>query len=515
MQTEPPTICHHVAAHAAERPHARAVWCEERARSWAELQARIEQVAAALHALGVRKGDKVAILGRSSLEALEAFLGALRAGCCAVPLAGTTLPETQRLLLDDSDAKVLFCSDDARPSLAGVADDLPKLLPGARIALDFEAAGFEGFEAWLGTPHPPCPDPRLASGDAFNLIYSSGTTGVPKGILHSHAMRAGTIGRAQRWGFVPGAVNLTSTPLYSNTTMAALLPALAGGATTLLMRKFDERRFLELSLSARVTHAMLVPVQYQRLLAHPDFDRFDLSSYQLKLSTSAPLRAALKREILARWPGELVEIYGLTEGGAVCILEARKHQDKLHTVGRPLAGADVRVIDEAGHELPTGQVGEIVGRQAVMMSGYYKKPAETAAIMWQDAEGRTFQRTGDLGRFDQDGFLELLDRKKDVIISGGFNVYAVDLEAVLSRHESVADVAVIAVPSERWGESPLALVVLRAGHFAEPDALLAWANERLGKTQRLAGVELRASLPRSAIGKLLKRELRAPYWQGR
>jgi acyl-CoA synthetase (AMP-forming)/AMP-acid ligase II len=290
------------------------------------------------------------------------------------------------------------------------------------------------------------------------------------------------------------------------------LPTLASGAATVLMHKFDERKFLELCERHRVTHAMLVPVQYQRILALPDFERFDLSSFQFKLCTSAPLREETKRDIIARWPGEMIEIYGLTEGGAVCILDARKFPNKLHTVGKPSPMSDVRIIDEQGKELPAGEIGEVVGRQQVMMTGYYKREAETHALYWYDAQGNRFQRTGDMGRFDRDGFLQLLDRKKDMIISGGFNVYAADLEVVLSSHEAVSDVAVIGIPSERWGETPLGLVVLKPGAGVEPPQLLAWANERLGKNQRLTAIELRDALPRSPIGKVLKRELREPYW---
>jgi acyl-CoA synthetase (AMP-forming)/AMP-acid ligase II len=417
------------------------------------------------------------------------------------------------LLLDDSDAKALLCSADSRASLAGVEDALGKILPGARVALDFHADGWAGYEAWLAAAAGG--DTNVAAitpEDDFNIIYSSGTTGIPKGILHSHAMRAGTMRRSDRWGFADHAVNITSTPLYSNTTMAALLPTLASGAATVLMHKFDERKFLELCERHRVTHAMLVPVQYQRILALPDFERFDLSSFQFKLCTSAPLREETKRDIIARWPGEMIEIYGLTEGGAVCILDARKFPNKLHTVGKPSPMSDVRIIDEQGKELPAGEIGEVVGRQQVMMTGYYKREAETHALYWYDAQGNRFQRTGDMGRFDRDGFLQLLDRKKDMIISGGFNVYAADLEVVLSSHEAVSDVAVIGIPSERWGETPLGLVVLKPGAGVEPPQLLAWANERLGKNQRLTAIELRDALPRSPIGKVLKRELREPYW---
>jgi acyl-CoA synthetase (AMP-forming)/AMP-acid ligase II len=260
---------------------------------------------------------------------------------------------------------------------------------------------------------------------------------------------------------------------------------------------------------------MLVPVQYQRILAHPDFARTDLSPFKVKQSTGAPFPAALKRELLDRWPGRLLDLYGLTEGGCSCLLDATRFPDKLHTVGRPAPDNDVRMIDEEGRELPPGATGEVVGRNLYMMSGYYKRPEATEAMYWRDAEGRVFHRTGDVGRFDEDGFLVLLDRRKDVIISGGQNVYAADLEAVLAGHPDVADVAVIGVPSEAWSETPLALVVRRAGSGLDEAGLRDWANARLGKMQRLNAVEFRAELPRSPLGKMLKRELRAPYWKDR
>ncbi|MDD9938271.1 MAG: class I adenylate-forming enzyme family protein [Myxococcales bacterium] len=501
-----------MAQHARERPDAIALRWEGRTRTWGELDARMNRVARGLHRLGLGRGDKVALVTRNSFAAIELFFGAVRAGCCAVPLSGMSTPETLRLMIEDSDSRVLGVGSESRELVEGVLSDLPQLADGCVFGLDFDGGAFRPFEALLEGVDASDPGVEIKPGDDFNIIYSSGTTGVPKGILHSQAMRYGMVARADLWRFGPDAVNLTSTPIYSNTTMAALLPALASGATTVLMTKFDEQRFLELSAEYGATHAMLVPVQYQRLLAHERFDRHDLSSYRLKLCTSAPLRAETKRDILDRWPGDLIEIYGLTEGGAVCLLNARKHPGKLHTVGRPSRMSDVRIIDGEGRELPVGSIGEVVGRQRVMMTGYYKKPDATAAIMWESPAGERFQKTGDMGRFDEDGFLQLLDRKKDVIISGGFNVYAVDLEAALSRHPAVKDVAVIGIPSERWGETPLGLVVVGEGTDVEAAAIAEWANAQLGKNQRLTGVEIRESLPRNAIGKVLKRELRDPYW---
>jgi acyl-CoA synthetase (AMP-forming)/AMP-acid ligase II len=348
----------------------------------------------------------------------------------------------------------------------------------------------------------------MAPGDLFDIIYSSGTTGMPKGIEHDARFRSRQIDRLGRIGCGPGAVSLISTPIYSNTTLVALLPALCLGSSVVLMKKFDEAGWLKLAERHRVTHAMLVPVQIRRLLDHPDFDRTDLSAFEVKLTTSSPLPAATAAETLRRWPGRLVMIYGMTEGGVSAMLDCGAHPDKLHTVGRVVPNAELRIIGEDGRELPPGETGEVVGRSPTVMLGYRNAPDKTAEIVWTSPEGEAFLRSGDMGRIDEDGFLVLLDRRKDMIISGGFNIFAVDLEGVLARHEQVAEAAVVGVPSARWGETPVACVVLRPGATVNAEELRHWANDQLGKNQRLAAVEIMESLPRNAVGKVLKRELR-------
>jgi acyl-CoA synthetase (AMP-forming)/AMP-acid ligase II len=204
----------------------------------------------------------------------------------------------------------------------------------------------------------------------------------------------------------------------------------------------------------------------------------------------------------------------MTEGGGSCMLAAHLHPDKLHTVGQPIEGHDIRLIDEQGREVPQGEAGEVVGRSSTMMTGYHNQPAKTAEAEWHDPQGRRYIRTGDIGRFDADGFLTLFDRKKDMIISGGFNIYPSDLEAVMRRHPAVADAAVVGVPSREWGETPVAFVVAAAGAAESAEEIRQWVNAQVGKTQRLSDLRLVDALPRSAIGKVLKRELREAYAPG-
>lgn len=495
-----------IRALAQEQPDAPAFKQDGRSLSYNELDALLDRVAAALQRDGLQPLDTISICAGTSIEYAVVFLGSLRAGVIVAPLAPSSTAESLAAMTDNADAKLLFLDSDIAAALAPVQKNIAATF----IALDDSAAG-SAFSAWLAPvgaePAPVDIQPEWP----FNIIYSSGTTGTPKGIVQPHIMRWGHIRRGVNQGFGPGAISLLSTPLYSNTTLVTFFQTIALGGTVLLMSRFNPMAYLELAQRERVTHTMLVPVQYQRLMALPDFGRYDLSSFRYKFSTSAPFGAELKADVLRRWPGALIEVYGMTEGGGTCMLAAHEHPNKLHTVGKPAPGHDIRLIDDDGQELPPGATGELVGRSPNMMLGYHKQPEATAEAEWYDAEGNRFIRTGDIGRFDEDGFVTLLDRKKDMIISGGFNIYPSDLEAVLREHPELADVSVVGMPSTRWGETPVAFAVARTDAFPDPDEVLAWANERLGRTQRLAAVEFVDVLPRSAIGKVLKRELRDAY----
>jgi acyl-CoA synthetase (AMP-forming)/AMP-acid ligase II len=486
-----------IARHAAARPHAPALADDDASLNYGELDALMDRIAAALQRDGLQPGDAIALCAAASVPMAALFLGALRAGVVVAPLAPGSAPASLRRMVDDAQAKRLFVDAASEADFAGGG------VPITRVDVP--------LDGWLAPPGTKPEPVEIRPDSPFNIIYSSGTTGEPKGIVQPHGMRWAHVKRGLPYGYGPQAVTLLATPLYSNTTLVVFFPSLAFGGAVVLMRKFDARRYLEIAQRVRASHTMLVPVQYQRLMALPDFDAFDLSAFRMKFCTSAPFPAALKADVLARWPGGLVEFYGMTEGGGTCILEAHAHPDKLHTVGRPAPGTDMRLIDEAGRELPPGETGEVVGHSPGMMVGYHRRPEATREAEWFDATGKRFIRTGDIGRFDADGFLSLLDRRKDMIISGGFNIYPSDLEAQLREHPSVAEAAVVGVPSQQWGETPVAFVVLRHGARDEPEALRAWLNERVGKTQRLAALHVVDELPRSSIGKVLKRKLREQH----
>ena len=528
-----------IRVYASERGDRLALICDGRELTYAALHAQVDRFAASLQRDGIVPCDAVALAANASIEYVVAFLGALRAGAVVAPLSPSSSAASLAGMIANSGARVVFLDAAVERLLDTVAADVDV----RRIRLDLTAEAMaitvttrddamrapalgdrvaDTSGAAVVSASPPLatwladegalPAPvEIQPAWGFNIIYSSGTTGTPKGIVQSHAMRWAYAVRSADRGYGPHAVTLISTPLYSNTTLVSFFPTLTLGGTLLVMPKFDVKGYLELAQRYRATHAMLVPVQYQRIMDYPDFDRYDLSSFLAKFSTSAPFAAKVKADVVKRWPGTLTEYYGMTEGGGSCELLAHAFPDKLHTVGTPITGHDIRLIDEQGDEVGVGEIGEVVGHSPAMMTGYHNQPDKTAEAEWYDSTGKRFIRTGDLGRFDDDGFLTLLDRKKDMIISGGFNVYPTDLEAEFRAHPDVYDVAVVGIASAEWGETPVAFVVPNEKADVTEPALKAFANAKLGKMQRASDVVFVDVLPRSPIGKVLKRELRDLY----
>lgn len=502
-----------IALHGRHKRDKLAVICGTTQRTWAEFDANINRVAHALIDSGLKTGDKVAIVMQNSVEMLEVLFGAIRAGGCAVPLSGLLTPEQLCQLVDDSDSVRLFISSGFADALAARCAQMPKVARDGFIGVGFSHDGWRGLADFTAQQPATAPDRVINPGDDLNIIYSSGTTGLPKGIVQTHAARLHfAFSNAIELGIGANARTLTTTSLYSNGTWIVMLPTLFAGGTLYVMEQFDTDTFLSMVQDHRITHSFMVPAQYIMILENQKLDGADLSSLEMAMSAGSPLRRNTKRDVLQRISPNLIELYGFSEGYA-SMLKADEHDAKFETVGRPVMGFDLRIIDTDGNECPPGTPGEIVGYGAGMLREYHARPELTAELIWRDERGRSFIRSGDIGMLDEDGFLTIVDRKKDMIVSGGFNVFPTDVEAVIGQHPEVSDVAVIGVPHDKWGETCLALVIARPGQTPDPDAIRLWANERLAKHQRINAVELRDAFPRNALGKVLKRQLRDPYWQ--
>ena len=481
----------------------------DRVLSWREFDLRTNRVANGLRGLGVARGDRVVVLMHNSAEMLEAIWGILKAGAVAVPLNLSITDDAVAAMTNDSAAVALVASGDQCARVAALRARLAGVGADSFIGHEASLPGWHDFPAWRDAQPPDPPATQLADDDECNIIYSSGTTGLPKGIVHTHRRRldwAYDLAIALRYHC--GARTLCSLGLYSNISWAGFLCTLLAGGTVVIMRAFEPRALLELVGRERITHGAMVPLQFQRILELPDFDRYDVSSLRSLMCCGSPLPPALKAATIRRLGCELIELYGLTEG-LITTLAPEDVERKLASVGKPLPGTDIRILGADDRDVAPGESGEIVGRGRIVMAGYHERPEASAEATWTDEQGRRWLRTGDIGRLDDEGFLYIVDRKKDMILSGGQNVYPADIESVMIRHPEVAEVAVIALPSERWGETPLAVVVPVAGVQVDAAALVAWTNERVGRQQRISGVVLRDSLPRNPNGKILKRELRA------
>ncbi|MGD8383818.1 MAG: AMP-binding protein, partial [Lysobacterales bacterium] len=440
-----------------------------------------------------------------------AMFGIVRGGMVVVPLNVSVSDAAVAGMIANSGARAVIASDAHVLRVEKLRPELSGDVSGRLIGLGDVPDGWTEYASLRAAGAPELAEVQVDPQDECNIIYSSGTTGQPKGIVHSHACRmawATEMTASLRYHY--GARTLCSLGLYSNITWVAMLATVYAGGTVVIQRRFEPRSCLQAIEHYRITHSAMVPLQYQRLLECEAFDQFDLSSLDALMCCGSPLSVEMKRQIMERVPGQFVELYGLTEG-LVTILSPEDMADKTASVGRPCPGQRLVIVGNDGCVLPACEKGEIVGYSSFMMSGYHENDAENEAATWIAPSGERWLRTGDIGMVDEEGFLYLVDRKKDMIISGGQNIYPADIEAVLIQHEHVSEVAVVGVNSRKWGETPFAVIVPVPGRGERVENIVAWANGRLGKQQRIAAGTLVEALPRNPNGKVLKRELRKQY----
>ncbi|MCC7463023.1 MAG: acyl--CoA ligase [Gammaproteobacteria bacterium] len=487
-----------------------------RVLDWRAFDAATNRVGNALLAAGLAPGDRVAVLAGNSIDMLLVLFGCGKAGLSVVPLNISITDAAVAGMIADCSARAIVASDGQCARIDGLlaAQRLPASLLRIAIAAPGSLPGwldFADFQAGAAATRPPL---TVSGSSECNIIYSSGTTALPKGIVHSQQCRAHwAVDMALALRYHSGAVTLCSLGLYSNITWVSMLATLWVGGTLVIMPAFSAAGMVEYIERYRITHGSFAPVQLQRLLELPEPARRDCRSLQTIMCCGSPLAPAVKRAVRDALGCQLIELYGLTEG-IITTLAPEDFDRRLASVGKPVPGQELALLGDDARLVPPGEPGEIVGCGRMVMQGYLNRPEATAEATWTAPDGRRWLRTGDIGRLDADGFLYIVDRKKDMILSGGQNIYPADIETVLREHPDVVDAAVIGVPSEQWGETPLAVVVLRAGTRHEAAQLVAWTNERVGRQQRISGVVLRDELPRNPNGKVLKRELRAQLLAG-
>ena len=501
------TIADHVRAHAAATPDAVALIFERRETSYAALDRQASQVANALIAAGHAPGDRVAYLGKNRDDYFGFWLGAAKAGLVTVPVNWRLAPP-----------EVAYIVADARPCLILVEPEFLDRVAGqeATILLTDPCGDHLIFADWRDAQSDT--DPRRDGGydDAVLMLYTSGTTGKPKGAMLSNrsllGLRASEPDLPDWYRWTAADVSLIAMPIFHISGSGWGLWTLQHGAKGVVVPEFDPARVLDLLVTFRISKIMLVPTALRILCDHPAAADTDFSFLRTICYGGSAIPLDLLRQAIAVIGCGFAQMYGMTEtAGTIIGLSPQDHDpagsERMRGIGLPLPGVKVRIADEGGDTLPPGAIGEIVVASQANMIGYFDRPDATAEAI--DAEG--WLRTGDAGWMDADGYLYLADRIKDMIITGGENVYPAEVENALYSHPAVADVAVIGVPDAKWGEAVKAIVVPVAGETPDPATLIAWARERIAAYKAPKTVEFRTDLPRNPSGKILRRLLRDEY----
>ncbi len=500
-----------VRVHRARQPDAPAVVHEGRTSSYGALDRASSQAANALIADGVRPQKRIAHLDKSSDLFFELLFGAAKANAVMVSVNWRLAPPEVLQIVNDAEAEMLFVGAEFFPVIDRIRDELKTVRK--IVALDGAHAGWEPFAAWRD--RQPTADPRLpvAPGDTAVQFYTSGTTGLPKGaeLTNRNFMSMMPLW-TREWLLAPGVPNLVCLPMFHIGGAGWGIAGLYAGATNHVMREFVPAQILDTLQRERLQVMLLVPAMILFLVQAPQIRETDLSSLRLIVYGAAPIPAELLRQAMAIFPCGFQQVYGLTETtGAITLLPPRDHDPndakKLLSCGYAQEGVELRIVGTDGSDMASGEVGEIAVRSPQVMRGYWKLPEATARAIQGD-----WFLTGDAGYLDASGYLYIHDRVKDMIVSGGENIYPAEVESALFGHPAVADVAVIGVPDERWGEAVKAVVVKKPEAALTPGELIGWARERIAGYKLPKSVDFIDALPRNPTGKILKRDLRKAYW---
>ncbi|HEX6236352.1 MAG TPA: long-chain-fatty-acid--CoA ligase [Acidimicrobiales bacterium] len=504
-----------IRTHGAERPDAPALEIDGRSITFGELDRRSSQAAQALRASGVRAGDRVAFIDKNGAEWFDVTFGLAKIGAVNVSVNWRLAPPEMAQIIDDAQAEVVIVGPEFTSHIEKVENDLSRV--GTIVAIGGHDR-WQDYESWVAAHQADDPGSVASGEDVAFQLYTSGTTGLPKGVmLTNDNFFKGVIGITEQWRFTEDSVNLAMMPMFHIAGAGWATVGLYHGCRTVVLRDIDPARILDVIPAFGVTNAFMVPAVIQFLLATPGVESTDFSTLRTLVYGASPIADKVLVAGMRTFGCEFIQVYGLTETtGAITQLDGVDHDPEgkphlLRSCGKPYPWVEMRVVDTAtGEDVPLGQVGELWTRSHQNMAGYWNNATATAEAMTPDG----WFRTGDAGYMDADGYLYLHDRVKDMIVSGGENVYPAEVENVLMTHPDVADVAVIGVPDDRWGEAVKAIVVRAEGSDVTGDDIVAFARDKLAGFKLPKSVDFTDVLPRNPSGKILKRELREPYWAG-